>query len=94
MREAVRAARKTVSVVNARETSARGLKGVTNESDERERLGLLAEAYVDRLEFVDAVLLFALVKLEPDRLALELARLINACAELEGLAEECRGLGE
>ena len=51
----------------------------------------LAEGLVYRLDFVDAVVLFALLKRGPQLLALELARVIACCAELEGLAEECNG---
>ena len=51
----------------------------------------LAAGLVYRLDFVDAVVLFALLKRGPQLLALELARLIACCAELECLDEECHG---
>jgi hypothetical protein len=54
----------------------------------------LAEGLVYRLDFVDAVVLFALLKRGPQLLALELARVIACCAELEGLAEECQGAAQ
>ncbi len=49
----------------------------------------LAENLVYGLDLVDAVVLFALLKRAPDLLTLVLARAIAACAELEGLADEC-----
>ena len=54
----------------------------------------LAEGLVYRLDFVDAVVLFALLKRGPQLLTLELARVIACCAELEGLTEECHGAAQ
>ncbi len=56
-----------------------------------ERLENLAENLIYGLDLVDAVVLFALLKQAPELLTL--ARAIAACAELEGLADECRGRG-
>ncbi len=58
-----------------------------------ERLENLAENLIYGLDLVDAVVLFALLKQAPELLTLVLARAIAACAELEGLADECRGRG-
>jgi len=63
-------------------------------TEERESLHDLAETLVYGLDFVDVVVLFALLKRAPDLLALALARAIASFAELEGLAEECRGTGK
>ena len=56
-----------------------------------DRLEHLAEGLVFSLDLVDAVVLFALLRQAPDLLTLVLARAIAACADVEGLADECRG---
>ncbi len=58
-----------------------------------ERFENLSENLIYGLDLVDAVVLYALIKQAPELLTLVLARAIAACAELEGLADECRGRG-
>ena len=60
-------------------------------AQERESLEAMTEDFVGRLDFTDAVLLFALLKRAPTGLARALAGSIVAAAETEGLAEECAG---
>ena len=60
---------------------------------EHDSLVAMSEDFVDRLDFVDAVVLFALVKRAPDDLARVLAATIWAASEADGLAEECSGRG-
>ena len=66
----------------------------TTPPEELASLQALGETLVERLDFVDLVVLFALVKRSPELLAGALARAIASLAELEGLAAECRGGGE
>ena len=63
-------------------------------TDVGERYENLTENLIYGLDLVDAVVLFALLKQAPEMLTLVLARTIAACAELEGLADECRGRGK
>ena len=60
-------------------------------ADQPDGLQELAEALLYRLDFLDVVIPFALLKRAPELLALEAAPAIACCAELKGLADECRG---
>jgi hypothetical protein len=63
----------------------------TSARQEQESLEAMTDDFVGRLDFTDAVLLFALLKRAPGGLARALAGSIVAAAETEGLAEECAG---
>ena len=64
----------------------------TTARQERSNLRVMTDEFVDRLDFVDAVVLLALVKRAPDQLMRTLAATIVATTEADGLLEECRGM--